>query len=158
MTDSLLQIQKKLEYYCAYQDRCHQEVIQKLYDYKVFGEEQEQIIIYLIENKFLNEERFAQSFARGKHRIKNWGRVRITNELKFRNVSSYNIKTGLKEIDANEYLTQFDQTSEKFWAGISETNSVKKRKKFCDYFLRKGYESDLIYERVKELEKESENL
>lgn len=157
MTDSLSQIQKKLEYYCAYQDRCHQEVIQKLYDYKVFGEEQEQIIVYLIEHNFLNEERFAQSFARGKHRIKNWGKVRITNELKFRNVSAYNIKTGLKEINPNEYLTQFDHTSEKFWEGIRESNLVKKRKKFCDYFLRKGYESDLIYERVKQLEKESEN-
>ncbi len=113
-------------------------------------------MVHLIDNNFLNEERFSQSFARGKHRIKNWGKNRIVNELKARNISAYNIAQGLKEIDEDDYLNQFETSTKKIWEGISEKNNLKKRKKFCDYFLRKGYESELIYERVKLLEKTSE--
>jgi len=110
------------------------------------------IIVHLIEHKFLNEERFACSFARGKHRIKHWGKIRIVNELKFRNISQYNITTALKEITPEEYCSTFHTAAERQWATIRETNAIKKRKKFCDFFLRKGFESNLIYEKVKELE------
>ncbi|RYE12796.1 MAG: hypothetical protein EOP45_22275 [Sphingobacteriaceae bacterium] len=109
------------------------------------------IVVYLIENNYLNEERFACAFARGKHRIKNWGRTRIVNELKARNISEYSIKSALKEIDADEYISTFDELAEKQWQAIKEKNIYKKKKKFVDYFLRKGFESSMIYDKVSSL-------
>ncbi|MCY1459246.1 Regulatory protein RecX [compost metagenome] len=111
------------------------------------------IIVQLIEGNFLNETRFACSFARGKHRIKQWGKIRITNELKARHISSTNITLALKEISAEEYFETFENLAEKCWNNLIETNLLKKRKKFCDYILRRGYESNLVYEKVQELEK-----
>ena len=109
------------------------------------------IIVYLIENNYLNEERFACSFARGKHRIKQWGKVRIINELKFRNISQYNINTALKEITAEEYAATFHSLAEKQWETIKERSLPKKKKKFCDFLLRKGFESNLVYEKMNEM-------
>ena len=144
---------QKLEHYCAYQDRCHEEVIQKLRSMKMDQDEIDQIIVQLIADNFLNEERFACSYARGKHRIKHWGKIRIVNELKFRKISATLIKIALKEIDDSDYFGMFETLAEKHWETISERNTMKKRKKFCDYFLRKGWETELIYQKVKELEK-----
>jgi regulatory protein len=143
---------QKLEHFCAYQERCHAEVISKLYDLKMTSDEMDSIVVQLIEGNFLNETRFACSYARGKHRIKHWGRIRITNELKARQISSTNITLALKEISAEEYENTFDQLSERCWNTIQEKNNLKKRKKFCDYLLRRGYESNLVYDKVKELE------
>lgn len=146
------EITKKAEIYCAYQERCHGETIQKLKTLTTSQSVIDSVIVHLIENNFLNEERFACSFARGKHRIKHWGKIRIVNELKSRSISKYNIDTALKEIQ-EEYLDTFHFSTEKFWDTIQEKNTLKKRKKFCDFFLRKGFESNLIYEKVVELEK-----
>ncbi|MEZ0183876.1 regulatory protein RecX [Flavobacterium oncorhynchi] len=143
---------QKLEHFCAYQERCHDEVVSKLYSLKMTSDEIDLILVQLIEGNFLNETRFACSFARGKHRIKHWGKLRITNELKFRNISSTNITLALKEISQEEYIETFEVLSERFWNGIQEKNILKKRKKFCDYMLRRGYESNLVYEKVKDLE------
>ncbi|WP_264535484.1 regulatory protein RecX [Flavobacterium sp. N1736] len=143
---------QKLEHFCAYQERCHAEVTSKLYDFKMTSDEMDAVIVHLIEQNFLNETRFACSFARGKHRIKHWGKIRITNELKSRQISATNIKLALKEISAEEYQNTFDQLSERCWESIHEKNSLKKRKKFCDYLLRRGYESNLVYDKMKELE------
>ncbi len=149
---SLAEVQKKLEYYCVYQDRCHQEVKQKLYELGVKANDMDRIVVHLIQHDFLNEERFARSFARGKHRIKFWGLKRIKNELTARNISSANIKLGLTEISNEEYHATFEMISERTWNSILERNTLKKRKKFCDYLLRKGWESEMVYEKVKELE------
>lgn len=142
----------KLEHFCAYQERCHAEVVAKLYSLKMTSDEIDVIVVQLIDGNFLNETRFACSFARGKHRIKFWGRIRITNELKARQISAVNITLALKEISADEYETTFEQLSERCWNSIHENNTLKKRKKFCDYLLRRGYESNLVYEKIKELE------
>ncbi|SDG99852.1 regulatory protein [Flavobacterium omnivorum] len=142
----------KIEHYCAYQERCHEEVVQKLWSMKMDSDEIDTIVVHLIKDNFLNESRFACSFARGKHRIKFWGKIRIVNELKFRKITQYNINLALKEITPEEYATTFDSLSQRQWEAIRETNRLKKRKKFCDYLLRKGYESNLVYEKVKELE------
>jgi regulatory protein len=142
----------KIEHYCAYQERCHEEVVSKLRSMKMESGEIDAIIVHLIGSNFLNESRFACSFARGKHRIKFWGKIRIVNELKFRKITQYNINLALKEITLEEYTATFDVVSERHWNIIRETNTLKKRKKFCDYLLRKGFESNLIYEKVKELE------
>ncbi|MFC5682308.1 regulatory protein RecX [Flavobacterium sp. MAHUQ-51] len=143
---------QKIEHYCAYQDRCHEEVEQKLRSMKMSTAEIDEIISHLINENFLNEERFACSFARGKHRIKHWGKIRITNELKFRGINQTLINIALKEISPEEYFGTFENLAKRHWESITETNSLKKRKKFCDYMLRRGFESNLVYEKVKELE------
>lgn len=142
----------KIEHYCAYQERCHEEVVSKLRSMKMDSGEIDTILVHLIKDNFLNESRFACSFARGKHRIKFWGKIRIVNELKFRKITQYNINQALKEITPEEYNATFETLAERNWEAIRETNPLKKRKKFCDYLLRKGFESNLIYEKVKELE------
>jgi regulatory protein len=142
----------KIEHYCAYQERCHEEVVQKLWSMKMDSDEIDTIVVHLIKDNFLNESRFACSFARGKHRIKFWGKIRIVNELKFRKITQYNINLALKEITPEEYSATFHTVAERNWESSHEKNVLKKRKKFCDYLLRKGYESNLVYEKAKELE------
>ena len=150
-THTVQQIQGKLEYYCAYQERCYKEVEEKLYSFKISPSEKEQILIYLIENNFINEERFAQSFVRGKHNYKFWGKIRIVNELKFRNISSKIIEIALKEIPETTYLENFHSLAEKNWKAITAPKGQKRSKKFVDFLLRKGYEANLIYEKLNEL-------
>ena len=140
------EIKKKLEYYCVYQDRCHQEVEKKLKEYRLIPEARENILLHLMQHNFLNEERFAKNFARGKFRIKNYGKLRIIRELKHRNISEYIIKAALKEIDEEEYLDMANQLIEKKIASINDVNAIKKRKKITEYMLRKGYELNLIQE------------
>ena len=151
-TLTVQQIQGKLEYYCAYQERCYKEVEEKLYSYAVTSSEKEAILTHLIEQNYINEERFAQSFVRGKHNYKLWGKKRIVNELKFRNISSRNIQTALKEIPETVYIENFHKLAEKNWESITAPKGPKKNKKFVDFLLRKGYETSLIYEKLKELE------
>lgn len=148
---TVAEAQNKLEHYCAYQERCHGEVIEKLKSLNMIPQAIDLIVVHLIDNNYLNEERFACSFARGKHRIKHWGKVRIINELKFRKISQYNITTALKEITPEEYAATFHALSEKQWDTIKERSLPKKKKKFCDFLLRKGFESHLIYDKVTEL-------
>jgi regulatory protein len=152
---TISEITKKLEYYCAYQERCHEEVLKKLYEFNCTLHEKNEIISYLITQNFLNEERFACAFARGKFNIKKWGKIRIVNELKFRNISKYNIDKALQEIELVRYQETFHDLAEKQWETIKETNLQKKKKKFCDYLLRKGWESNLVYEKLIELTMES---
>ena len=146
---------QKIEHFCAYQERCHEEVVSKLRSMRMDLGEIDQIMVYLIAENFINEERFACSFARGKHRIKHWGRIRIINELKCKNISQTLINTALKEISLEEYLETFHTIAQRHWETIRETNTLKKRKKFCDYLLRRGFESNLVYDKVKELETDS---
>lgn len=148
---TLTEAQIKLEYYCSYQERCHQEVVQKLYDLGMKPEEIDALVVHLLQNNFLNEERFARSFARGKHRIKQWGKVRIVNELKARHIAAPNIKLALTEISDAQYQETFHQLAERHWEALREPNAEKKKKKFCDFLLRKGWESHLVYEKMKEL-------
>ena len=148
------QAQLKLEHYCSYQERCHQEVVQKSYELGLKPNEVAEVIVHLLQNNFLNEERFARSFARGKHRIKHWGKIRIVNELKQRQISAPNIKYTLTEILEEEYQENFDYIAHKHWETIRETNVLKKKKKFCDYLLRKGWESNLIYEKWQQMSKQ----
>lgn len=145
------EIQSKLEYYCAYQERCYKEVEEKLYSFSLNLSEKEEILTYLIEHNFINEERFAQSFVRGKHNYKFWGKNRIVNELKFRNISSRIITSALKEISEENYLENFHKLAEKHWNNITERKGPKKNKKFVDFLLRKGYETHLIYDKLDEL-------
>lgn len=142
---------KKLEYYCSYQDRCYKEVTAKLKSLGMFQTAIDHILDHLVANNFLNEERFAKSFARGKHKFKYWGKRRIEQELKFREISSYNIKTALKEIES-DYLTNFYALAERKWQNITESSIEKKKRKWVDFLMRKGYENNLIFDFLKELQ------
>lgn len=115
----------------------------------------EVIQLHLMEHDFVNEERFARSFARGKFKIKKWGKKRIVNELKKREVSNYNIEAGLSEIDPIEYENTLDETGRRRFENVRETNTLKKRKKVADFLLRKGFESHKVYELVMALEREN---
>lgn len=147
---SVIEATKKLEYYCSYQDRCYKEVIQKLKTLGMYETAINHILDHLATNNYLNEERFAKSFARGKHVYKGWGKKRIEQELKYRDISSYNIKTAFKEIE-NDYLNNFYNLANKKWDLISETSLEAKKRKWIDYLLRKGYESNLIFTALKEI-------
>lgn len=142
---------KLLENYCAYQERCHKEVEQKLYDLNMIPEAKEKIIIHLLQHNFLNEERFAKAFVRGKFSIKNWGKQRILNELKFRNISIYNINTALKEIDDEDYLKTLQKIAKKKLPLIKESNTFKKSSKLVNYLISKGFEPNLVYPIVKNI-------
>ena len=150
---SVEDILQKMEYYCSYQERCHIEVSEKLRSFVLNQAEKDRIIVHLIESNFLNEERFALVFSISKFHQKKWGKIRIKNELKARKISDYLVTKALKEIPSEEYEMTFETLAEKHWESITEKNDLKKRKKFCDYLLRKGWESERIYEKVKELEK-----
>lgn len=142
---------KKLEYYCSYQDRCYKEVTTKLKSLGMFQTAIDHILDHLVANNFLNEERFAKSFARGKHKFKYWGKRRIEQELKFRDISSYNIKTALKEIES-DYLSNFYALAERKWQNITEPSLEKKKRKWVDFLMRKGYDSNLIFDFLKDLQ------
>ncbi len=144
--DTLKDIKLKLEHFCAYQERCHQEVVKKLYDLKIYGDSQNEVIVHLISNNFLNEERFALLYAISKFHQKKWGRYRIKNELSQRNIGAFLIQKALKSIPEDEYQTTFETVSEQIWNQINETSAMRKKKKFVDTLLRKGYEQDLIFE------------
>jgi len=148
---TVLEAQKKMENYCAYQERCHKEVENKLFEMNLIPVAKEQIILHLLKHNFLNEERFSKAFARGKFNIKKWGKVRIVRELKFRNISAYNIKSALTEIDEIDYFKTFNQLAQKKFDAIKEPNPYKKSKKLTDYLLYRGWETDLVYQKIKEL-------
>lgn len=149
---SIQEIVHKLENFCAYQERCHVEVAEKLRGFNTSEHEKNQIIVHLIENNYLNEERFASLFTISKFHQKKWGKIRIKNELKARRISEFLINKAIKAIPYQEYLDTFNTLAEKHWDTILEKNALKKRKKYCDYLLRKGWESEMVYEKVKELE------
>lgn len=142
---------KKLEHYCAYQERCHKEVKQKLRDMNMIPEAADIIVVHLLEHNFLNEERFARAYARGKFRIKKWGKYRITLELKRKDIAKFNVNQALTEIDEAEYIEVFNDLSEKKVNSLKESDKYKKRKKLIDYLLYRGWESHLVYEKASEL-------
>ena len=145
------EIKRKLENYCVYQDRCHKEVEQKMWEYQLIPEAKEMILLSLMKDNFLNEERFAKSFARGKFRIKSWGKQRIVRELKFKDISAYNIKTALKEIDETDYLETIYRITENRNEVISEPNIYKRKQKLIGFLIRKGFENELIFKVVNEV-------
>lgn len=140
--------QNVLDNYCAYQERCHKEVQLKLKKMGMIPEAMDKIIVHLIEHNYLNEERFAKAFVRGKFRIKKWGKNRLVRELKFREVSKYSIESGLSEIEPEEYLEILDELVKKRIAQVKERNQYKKKRKVADYLLYRGWESHLIYEKL----------
>ena len=130
---------EKIKHFCAYQERCHSEVRSRLLEMKVYGAELEDFMVILIEENFLNEERFARAFARGKFSLKQWGRIKIKHELKARNISSTLIQMAMKEIDEADYERTLQQLTEKKWETLrAEKNFFVKMNKLKNYLLQKG--------------------
>ena len=151
-TYTLKEATAKLEFYCAYQERCHKEVNQKLREMRMIPEAVDIIILHLLKYNFLNETRFTQAYARGKFNHKKWGKQRIIRELRYRDISKYNIDLGLKEITDEDYENTFNELAEKRYFQLSSENNLqKKRKKLADYLLYRGWESFLVYDKVNEL-------
>ena len=135
---------QKLRHYCGYQERSHSEVKEKLWQLKVNRKEHDEIIATLIEDDYLNEERFAVQFAGGKYRIKQWGRVKIKYELKQKQVSEYSIKKALKQIDENDYIKTLTKLAEKRYASLKDEQWMVRKKKTIEYLLQRGFEMELI--------------
>jgi len=142
---------QKLMHFCAYRDRSQKEVEDKLNDMHMIDAAKEKIIIELMQEGFLNEERFARSFVRGKFRIKKWGRIKITQELKKRGISSPIIKMGLTEIKESDYRSTLFELAEKKLEKINEPNEYKRKGKLADHLMRKGYESSLVFDSIQEI-------
>ena len=148
---TLAQAQKKLEYYCAYQERCHKEVIAKLKTLGMIPSVIDKIISELIKANYLNETRFTQSFVRGKFSIKKWGKNRILQELKVRDISSFNIKLGMKEISDDNYQKTFYDLFEKRRREVKQLTKTEQKKKIFSYMSYRGWENSKIYEALRDL-------
>ena len=135
---------QKLKHYCAYQERCHSEVKEKLYNLGIWKKEHDEIIAKLIEDNYLNEERFAIAFAGGRFRIKKWGRTKIKYELKHKQVSEYCIKKALKQIDEEDYLKVLGKLVKEKFASLRSDQPLTRKKKTIAYLQQKGYEYELI--------------
>ena len=148
---TIKEIEFKLKQYCSYQDRCHNEVENKLSKFNLISQAKDQILFNLINEDYLNETRFCKSFVRGKFKIKNWGKRRIIQELKSRKISEFNIKKGLSEINEIEYLEKFENLFNKKLSSLENLNSIDKKKKIFSYLQYRGWETNLIYEKINQI-------
>ena len=145
------EIENKIKIYCSYQDRCHKDVVLKLKDFNIDNNGKNEIISNLIKENYLNESRYCKSFARGKFRIKNWGRIKIKNELKLKDISSYNISLALKEIDDKDYIEKLDSIFKKKLSSLGNINVNIKRKKIFSFLKYRGWENNLIFDKINEI-------
>ncbi len=138
--------------FSAYQERTHAEVRERLQKWEVWGDEAEEIIAYLIEDNFLNEERFAKVFAGSKFRVKQWGRQKIKYELKARKLSEYCIKVGMAEIEDNDYIDTLKTILEKKKYELrTEKQPLIVKQKLAQYAIGKGFESELVWQIIGEI-------
>ena len=141
----------KIQKYCAYQERCHKEVTDKLYGFGLWKDQVDNIIYKLIEDNFLNEERFAEAYVSGKFRFKQWGKTKIKLKLKEKKVSDYCIKKGLSQIEDEEYNNTIIQLIIKKKPDYSKKHSGYQLKaKLINYLLQKGFEYDKIKPQIEE--------
>ena len=145
---SLLEAKQKLEAFCAYQERCDQEIRKKVKSWGMFGEDVDILISDLIQNNFLNEERFASAFVSGKFRIKRWGRIKIRQHLKQKNISNYSINKGLNEIDEDDYLQTIKDLIESKNRLTKAKDKWDRRAKLQRYMQAKGFEHELVLEEI----------
>lgn len=141
----------KLYRYCVYQERCHQEVEEKLRELGVRGDSVDEVIHHLISEGFLNEERFAKNFASGKFRLKHWGRLKIVRELEQRNVSMHCIRAGLREIDEGEYAIALGELLKRKAGQTEAENVFTLRDKVSRFAIQKGFEPELVWTLLKQL-------
>ena len=141
---------EKIQSYCLYQDRCIKEVKNKLYSFKVSSQLVENIIEYLIDNDYLNEERYTKMFIQGKLRIKKWGRIKLKYELRSKGIDIKIINEHINQINEEDYIEYFNEFSTNRIKFLKGSNDQKKRS-FINYFTYRGWENNLIYEKLKDL-------
>lgn len=142
---------QKIYKYCAYQERSHQDVRNKLFEYGLSSDDVDLLISQLINDGYLNEERFAKTFAGGKFRIKGWGRIKIVHELEAKGLTRNCIQAGLKEIDEIEYSRTLHELLEKKSSTIDEDDAYVRRDRIARYAIQKGFEPDLVWRSIKEM-------
>ncbi|MEX0275787.1 MAG: regulatory protein RecX [Flavobacteriaceae bacterium] len=142
---------KKMEHYCAYQERCPKEVLGKLGSTQLTQEAIDHIMVHLTREGYLDEARFAKSYVLGKFRIKKWGKKRLVNELRQRDIATYHIKAALREIPEKDYLETFGEQAQKRWDSLREPVWAKKKRKFITFLLYRGWENDLVHGKWNEL-------
>lgn len=143
-------IVEQLKCYCAIQDKCEWDVIQKMKKWNLDGKKQNKILKILNQEKYINEERYSRSFCRGKFRIKKWGKIKIANELRKKDVDALSISKGLEEIDDYEYEQELNKQYHKKKNAINEKNTFIKNKKIASYLINKGYEYNFVWEKIRE--------
>ena len=143
----------RLERYCAYQERCHQEVKTKLHQLGGFRDDIDAVISHLIQNDYLNETRFAMLYVRSKFSIKKWGKKRIVNELKQRKITKYNIEKALEQIEEEDYQLTFNTLAQKRWDQLKRNKEPlpQRKKKWVNYLQYRGWENDLIFDALNKL-------
>ena len=141
----------RIKNYCALQDRCQWDVRQKLSEWGVLANTKNIIMKELINDSFIDEERYARAFCRGKFRIKKWGRRKIEFELKKKNISFVCIKKGMEEIEMDEYLKELENQAEKKNNLIKDKNHFKRKSKLAKYLTNRGFENNLVWEKIKEI-------
>jgi regulatory protein len=146
----------KLRYYCAYQERCHMEVREKCRELGLRGEDIENAIAHLVEDGFLNEERYAKAYAGGKFRMQQWGRKKISMMLKQKQISDYCIRKGLAEIDEGDYMQTLQQLAEKKYQLLRSEQYLKRQYKTLQYLLQRGFEQELARAAIEQIAKKGE--
>ncbi|HVK96766.1 MAG TPA: regulatory protein RecX [Flavisolibacter sp.] len=148
---------QKLKHYCSYQERCHNEVKQKLWELRVPRQDHDDIISKLIEEDYLNEERFAKLFVGGRFRVKGWGKNKILYALKEKQISQYNIREAMKEVDEDEYRSAVLKFAEKKYSELKGEQYLVRTKKTMDYLQQKGFEPEIASQAINEIKKKDVN-
>lgn len=145
------QAKQKALRYCAYQERSHQEVKNKLYELGLHSSDADELLAWLITEGFLNEERYAKLFAGGKFRIKQWGRIKIIHALESKGLSKKCIRIGLAEIEADDYERTLEKLVSEKVSEVRGENAFIIRDKISKSLIQKGYEPDLVWQTLKKL-------
>ena len=143
-------VKKKIEHYCAYQERCHLEVTNKLNKLGVFGDELDEYVCYLIDENFLSETRFSEAYVRGKFNNNNWGKVKLSRELKLRNISDWNISNALSQINSEDYNNKLRKLCLKL-VNLSDKPKFELKNKVVKNLSYKGWEVDLVIKTLNQL-------
>ena len=142
---------EQLKSYCAIQERCSNDIVTKMKSWRITNKNQNKILEILIQEDFINDKRYSKSFCRGKFRIKKWGKIKIVNELKRKNINPTTIISSLNEISDMDYFKELDTQFNKKKQSINTLNYYEKKKKIANYLIGKGYESNLVWEKLREL-------
>ena len=143
-------VKKKIEHYCAYQERCHLEVTNKLNKLGVFGDELDEYVCYLIDENFLSETRFSEAYVRGKFNNNNWGKVKLSRELKLRNISDWNISNALSQINSVDYSNKLRKLCLKL-VELNDKSEFELKNKVVKNLSYKGWEVDLVIKTLNQL-------
>ena len=142
---------EQLKNYCAIQERCSTDILTKMKSWRITNKNQNKILNILIQEDFINDNRYSKSFCRGKFRIKKWGKLKIMNELKRKNINPTTIMSSLNEINDIDYIKELDTQFNKKKQSINSLKFYDKKKKIANYLIGKGYESNLVWEKLREL-------